>query len=69
MNAYESYLEDMLHLKDKEISIYKDFIEQQLSCKIKDEAMFKTEYDSSGMREVSYRMITIPESRYIFRED
>lgn len=69
MNAYELYLEDMLHLKDKEISIYKNFIEQQLGCKIKDEAMFKTEYNDSGMREVSYRVITIPESRYILRED
>lgn len=68
MTSYEIYLEDMLHLKDKEISIYKNFIEQQLSCTIKSETISEIEFSGSGMRDVSYRMITIPESRYIIRE-
>ena len=65
MNAYEKYLEERLKLKDEEIRIYKNFIEERLNCKIRDEVVPRVVENNGFVREPLYRVITIPESQYV----
>ena len=65
MNSYDKYLEDLLELKNKEIDLYKQFIERQLKCKIYEEIKPNLEYDNHGAKEVRYKVITIPTSQFV----
>ena len=67
MNAYEEYLENMLELKDKELDLYKNFIEKNLRCKIRDEVQYRESFSGNKAVTEEYRIITIPESKYIVR--
>lgn len=69
MNSYETYLESVIELREKEIDIYKNFIENELKCRIKDEVMRETKFDKKGAREVRFKVITIPQSQYIIQID
>lgn len=69
MNSYETYLESILELREKEIDIYKNFVENELRCRIKDEVMRETKFDKKGVREVRFKVITIPQSQYIIQID
>lgn len=66
MNSYYDYMESLLELKDQEIQFYKNFIERELRCKIKNEVIRTIDTSSAKIgEEVTYRVITIPESQYI----
>ena len=68
MNSYDDYMESLLELKNQEIQLYKNFIERELRCKIRDEVIRSTDTGSTNIgQEVEYRIITIPESRYMVR--
>ena len=67
MNSYEEYLEEQLELKDKEIKIYKDFIEYELKNMIKEEVKSNKFFNGNGFDEVFYKVITIPQSQYIIQ--
>lgn len=69
VNGYESYLESLLELKEKEIEIYKSFIENKLNCIIKNEVVERTKFNERGLKEVSFKVITIPQSQYIIEID
>jgi hypothetical protein len=71
MNIYEEYLEKIIELREQEIDIYKDFIEKELRCKIKEEIRSELEFDNNGrpVKEVHFKIITIPESKYFARID
>ena len=76
MNGYEKYLEDLLALKEKEITYlknqidtYKIFIEKELKCKIKETVESSIESDKKGIREMFYKIIDIPQTRYIIKTD
>lgn len=64
MNGYEAYLEKVIELREKEIGIYKDFIENQLGRRIQ-EAVETDKIWRNGVEEVSYKVITIPQSQYV----
>lgn len=64
MNGYEAYLEKVIELREKEIGIYKDFIENQLGRRIQ-EAVEIDKIWRNGVEEVSYKVITIPQSQYV----
>ena len=55
MNSYEEYLQDLLELKNKEIDLYKNFIEKQLIC------------NGYRIKEEYFKTITIPESKFAIR--
>ena len=69
MNSYETYLESVIELREKEIDIYKNFIENELRCRIRDEVLRETKFDKNGVREVRFKVITIPQSQYILQLD
>ena len=69
MNSYETYLESVIELREKEIKIYKEFIEQELKCRIRDEVFRETKFDGKGAREVCFKVITIPQSQYVIQID
>lgn len=69
VNGYESYLESLLELKEKEIEIYKSFIENKLNCIIKNEVVERTKFDERGLKEVRFKVITIPQSQYVIEID
>lgn len=69
MNSYETYLESVIELREKEIKIYKKFIEQELRCRIQEEVLRETKFDKNGAREVRFKVITIPQSRYVLQLD
>lgn len=69
MSSYETYLENVIELREKEINIYKNFIENELRCRIRDEVSKEIKFDGNGAREVRYKVITIPESRYVIQID
>ena len=69
MNSYERYLEDMLKVKEKEIDLYKHFIEKQLGCTIREEVMSNMKIDKTGAKEGRYKIITIPQSQYAIQID
>ncbi len=68
MNGYEAYLEKVIELREKEIGIYKDFIENQLGRRIQ-EAVETDKIWRNGVEEVSYKVITIPQSQYVVQLD
>lgn len=65
MNGYETYLETLLELKEKEIEMYRNFIQNELRCRIQEEVLSETKFDKNGPREVRFKVITIPKSQYI----
>ena len=67
MNSYEAYLESIIELKEKEIKIYKEFIEQELRCRIREEVLKEMKFDDKGTREVRFKVITIPQSQYVLQ--
>jgi hypothetical protein len=64
MNGYEAYLEKVIELREKEVGIYKDFIENQLGRRIQ-EAVETDKIWRNGVEEVDYKVITIPKSQYV----
>ena len=69
MNSYEAYLESIIELREKEIAIYKEFIEQELKCRIRDEVFREMKFDGKGTKEVRFKVITIPQSQYVIQID
>ena len=69
MNSYEVYLESVIELREKEIDIYKNFIENELRCRIQEEVLRETKFDNKGAREVRFKVITIPQSQYVLQLD
>ena len=69
MNSYENYLENLLELREKEIDLYKEFIENELRCRIKEEVLKDTKFDQKEVRQVIFKVITIPQSQYILQLD
>lgn len=69
MNSYEEYLEKLLELREQEIDLYKEFIENELRCRIKEEVLKETKFDKREVRQVRFKVITIPQSQYILQLD
>ena len=69
MNSYEEYLEKLLELREQEIDLYKEFIENELRCQIKEEVIKETKFDKKEVRQVRFKVITIPQSQYILQLD
>lgn len=69
MNSYENYLESLLELREKEINLYKEFIENELRCRIKEEVVKEAKFDKKEVRQVRFKVITIPQSQYILQLD
>ena len=69
MNSYEEYLEKLLELREQEIDLYKEFIENELRCRIKEEVLKETKFDKKEVRQVRFKVITIPQSQYILQLD
>ena len=55
MNSYETYLENVIELREKEIKIYKEFIENELRCKIQEEVLNEMKFDGKGIKEIHKR--------------
>ena len=64
MSSYELYLEELLKVKEREIQLYKDFIEKELTCRIQEEVRVERLPASLGGRG-EFKVITIPQSRYV----
>ena len=69
MNSYETYLESLLELREKELDMYKTFVENELRCRIREEVLRETKFEKNGAREVRFKVITIPQSQYILQLD
>lgn len=69
MNSYETYLESLLELREKEIDMYRNFVQNELRCRIQEEVIKETKFDNKGAREVRFKVITIPQSQYILKLD
>lgn len=69
MNSYDTYLESLLELREKELDMYKDFVENELRCRIQEEVLRETKFDKNGVREVRFKVITIPQSQYVLQLD
>ena len=71
MNGYDEYMERLLELKDREIELYKNFIENELKCKIQTEVMRAEKFNpKTGVVAMeTYKYITIPERKYILKVD
>ena len=69
MNGYETYLESLLELREKELDMYKNFIEDKLKCRIQQEVLRKTKFGKKVVREIRFKVITIPQSQYIIQLD
>ena len=69
MNSYENYLKNLLELREKETGLYKEFIENELRCRIKEEVGKETKFDKKEVRQVRFKVITIPQSQYILQLD
>lgn len=69
MNGYDTYMERLLELKNREIELYKNFIENELKCKIQTEVMREEKFNpNTGLVTMeTYKYITIPERRYILK--
>ena len=65
--TYERYLEDLLEVKQKEIDLYRKFVEDQLKCTIQEEVMSCKKFNGSRMEEGMAKVITIPESKYVIK--
>ena len=64
MNSYEKYLEDMIEVQQKEIKLYKKFIEEKLKCTIKEEVRSAMKFERAA-EEAYFKIITIPQSQYV----
>ena len=69
MNSYETYLESLLELREKELDMYKNFVENELRCRIREEVLREMKFDEKGAREIRFKVITIPQSQYILQLD
>lgn len=71
MSGYDNYLQKQLELKETELALYKTFIERELGCRIKVEleTATRTDYDTGTAKSVTYKVITIPQSRYVIQLD
>ena len=69
MNSYEAYLESVIELREKEIKIYKEFIEEELRCRIQEEVLKEMKFDGKGIKEMRFKVITIPQSQYVLQLD
>lgn len=69
MNSYETYLESLLELREKELDMYKSFIENELRCRIREEVLSEAKFDKKDTREVRFKVITIPQSQCILQLD
>ena len=71
MNGYDEYMERLLELKNRELALYKDFIENELKCKIQTEVIRNENFNAkNGLVEMAtYKHITIPEWKYIVKID
>ncbi len=69
MNSYEAYLESVIELREKEIKIYKEFIEKELRCRIREEVLKEMKFDGKSEKEVYFKVITIPQSQYVLQLD
>ena len=69
MNSYENYLESLLALREQEIDLYKEFIENELRCRIKEEVVKEAKFDQKEVRQVRFKVITIPQSQYVLQLD
>ena len=69
MNSYETYLENLLEIKEREINMYKNLIENELRCRIQEAVKSEIKFDNKGEREVRFKVITIPQSQYIVKID
>ena len=67
MNSYEEYLEKQLELREQELNIYKNFIENELKCRIREEVVSEKRFDAKEVRTVRFKVITIPQSQYIVK--
>ena len=69
MNGYDEYMERLLELKNRELNLYKDFIENELKCKIQTEVMREEKFNpkTGGVVMETYKYITIPERKYILK--
>ena len=65
MDSYIRYLEDMLQLKEKEVDMYKGFIENELRCRIREEVYSEMKSYKNGVKEVFFKTIIIPQSKCV----
>ena len=68
MNAYERYLEKLLEVKEKELNLYKSFVEKELRCTIQETIESTTRF-VDGVKKGHIKIITIPETRYMIEID
>ena len=61
MDAYAQYLESIINLREQEIKIYKDYIENRLGVRIQQTVDRMTPVPDCG----EYRQIIIPQARYV----
>lgn len=69
MTAYEEYLESLLEVKNREIELYRNFIENTLKCRIRDELQLIETLNNGKADTIRFRTITIPETKYLIRND
>ena len=69
MNSYEAYLEKVINLREQEISIYRDFIENTLGRRIQETVQSEVNCGDKDEKYVRYKVITIPESKYYVQLD
>ena len=67
MNSYEEYLEKRLELREKEIDLYKDFIENELGVRIRESIESEVRPGKNGIENVRFKVITIPQKQYVLR--
>ena len=67
VNSYEAYLEKVIERREQEISIYKNFIENELGCRIQEAVKTDEIWNGKGVEEVRYKVITIPRSQYVIQ--
>lgn len=67
MNSYDEYCEKLLKLKEEEIRLYKNFIEQELKCRIRETVETEQRFDETGVRMVRFKVIEIPQSQYVIK--
>lgn len=67
MSSYEEYLQDLLELKNKEIDLYKNFIEKQLRCTIQENVEKELICNRYRIEKEYFKTITIPESKFAIR--
>lgn len=65
MNSYEEYLEKRLELREKEIDMYKDFIENELGVRIRESIESEARPCREGVENVRFKVITIPQKQYV----